>query len=974
MLASRSFFLSATLCLALASLVIWNTGCASPEATNTTAENSAEDAPMDVDIVHPDSIPPAPVLSSEEALLDFEIESGFEVQLVAGEPDLVDPVAMAFDEDGAMWIVEMRDYMVTTEGDQTGEPQGRIVVVRDDDGDGEYETSSVFMEGLFLPRAVALYNKGVLVAVPPNLLFVERNGYTAGRITIVDSTYAIGGNPEHQPNGLLVAMDNWIYSAKSDQRYRFQDGKWLKEKTEYRGQWGITQDDWGRLFYNNNSQTLLGDDARPNLVRLNPHHDIGDRRFYGPSRASNRTFPRRVTPGINRAYRPGTLDSTGKLVDVTSAAGPVIYRGDQFPAEYRGNAFVQETSVNLVKRVVLDDVNGKVVGNEPYVGKEFLTATDERFRPVNGYTAPDGSLFILDMYRGVIQHATYLTDYLKRQIEMRGLELPLGLGRIYRIKWSGAPLGPMPRLSLAKDEALVGYLSHPNGWWRDTAQRILIERQATRMETALSVLATGASDPRTRVHALWTLEGLNRLTPTTLELAARTEHPKVKGVVAGLAASMSSERMLTLLEKMALTGPEESNIQIAASTPAFYDSHPTRAFALQRALSNRFPDSALLNDVIVGTLEDREQTFIDASAGKAPLTDRLARAVRQAAGMALVKSLDNVVLLDPSFSASFERGKVVYAAFCSTCHGPQGEGLPSTAPTLLQSQWVLQDEARLAKLVLDGVKGPISVHGITYSAPEMVNEMPGLRDMPFTDVQIADALTYVRNSWGYQAAGISEELVTRVRQNAKPNMSTAPSLLAVETGWESMLAGSSLDGWKQLGGTAAYIVKDGVVTGTTVLNSPNSFLATERDYADFILELEFKVDPLLNSGIQIRSQSLADYNNGRVHGYQVEIDPSERAWTAGIYDEGRRGWLFDLRGRPAAQKAFRQNEWNHIRIEARGDHLRTWLNGVIAADMIDTMTPKGFIALQVHGIGNAALEGKQVQWRNIRIKDLSGVK
>ncbi|MDA1027797.1 MAG: DUF1080 domain-containing protein [Bacteroidetes bacterium] len=947
-------------------LVLVLGGCGSPKGESS----ESDDAPMDVDVVHPDSIPEAPVRSPQEALADFEVEDGFEIQLVAAEPDVVDPVALSFDEDGAMWVVEMRDYMVGPEGDKTDNPSGRIVVLRDTNGDGSYETSSVFMDRLFLPRAVAVYGKGILVAVPPNLLFVERKGYEAGTITVVDSAYAIGGNPEHQPNGLLVAMDNWIYSAKSDQRYRFQNGKWLKETTQYRGQWGISQDDWGRLFYNNNSQTLLGDDVRPNTTQLNPHHDVGDRQPYGPSKATNKTYPRRVTPGVNRAYRPGVLDETGRLVDVTSAAGPVIYRGDQFPAAFRGTAFVQETAANLVKRVVLEDVEGKVVGSEPYVGKEFLTATDERFRPVNGYTAPDGSLYLIDMYRGIIQHSTYLTDYLKRQIESRGLAQPLGLGRIYRVKWGATPVGPMPRLSTASNEELVRHLTHPNGWWRDAAQRLLIERRATRMETALAALATGAPDPRTRIHALWTLEGLGKLTPTTLELASGSTHAKVQGLVAQLAGATGGDRMLTLLEMMAKNSSTEVSAYVAAALSRFYSSHEKRAYAAQWAMALRFPESGPVADVIVGSLEDKEQHFLDVATTRPIGTERFTNSLTQAAGMALVKNLDDVRLLPASFNPSFARGEGIYANFCATCHGQNGEGLPATAPPLLQSQWVLQDEKRLVRLTLDGLTGPIEVHGKRYGPPEMPGEMPGVRDMAFTDVQLADVLTFVRNAWGNQSGGITPPTVTEVRNSSRREPWTAKALIESEKGWAPLFDGKTLSGWKQLGGKATYRVRRGVIEGKTVKDSPNSFLATEKKYEHFILELEFLVDPLLNSGIQIRSESRPDYKNGQVHGYQVEIDPSERAWTAGIYEEGRRGWLFNLQGRGAAQKAFRQNEWNHVRIEARGAHLRTWLNGVLAADLIDTMTPSGFIALQVHSISDPKLEGKGVSWRNIRIREI----
>jgi len=198
-----------------------------------------------------------------------------------------------------------------------------------------------------------------------------------------------------------------------------------------------------------------------------------------------------------------------------------------------------------------------------------------------------------------------------------------------------------------------------------------------------------------------------------------------------------------------------------------------------------------------------------------------------------------------------------------------------------------------------------------------------------------------------------------------------------EENWVSLFDGKSIDGWIRRGGKAEYRVEDGAIVGTTipgrkvrgkrVAGTPNTFLCTPRVYGDFILELEFKVDPGMNSGVQIRSNSYRGYKNGRVHGYQVEIDPSDRAWTGGIYDEGRRKWLFDLEGKDEARNAFKQNEWNHLRIEARGDNIKTWINGVAAADLTDTMTLRGFIALQVHA--SKAEEPLEVRWRNIRIQD-----
>jgi len=193
-------------------------------------------------------------------------------------------------------------------------------------------------------------------------------------------------------------------------------------------------------------------------------------------------------------------------------------------------------------------------------------------------------------------------------------------------------------------------------------------------------------------------------------------------------------------------------------------------------------------------------------------------------------------------------------------------------------------------------------------------------------------------------------------------------VFAADKQWEDLFDGKTLNGWIQRNGKAKYTVEDGTIVGTTVLNTPNSFLCTEKNYTDFILELEFLVEPGMNSGIQIRSHSYKDYKNYRVHGYQVEIDTSSRAWSGGIYDEARRGWLFSLEGKPAAQKAFKQSQWNHYRIEAIGDRIRTWVNGVQAADLKDDMTSTGFIALQVHSSKQA---GNSIKWRNIRIQDLS---
>lgn len=200
-------------------------------------------------------------------------------------------------------------------------------------------------------------------------------------------------------------------------------------------------------------------------------------------------------------------------------------------------------------------------------------------------------------------------------------------------------------------------------------------------------------------------------------------------------------------------------------------------------------------------------------------------------------------------------------------------------------------------------------------------------------------------------------------------LGTSLSIAQAQHGkWQNLFNGKDLKGWKQLNGKAKYEVINGEIVGTTVANTPNSFLTTEKNYSDFIFEVELLVDNSMNSGIQFRSESKADYMNGRVHGYQAEVDPSDRAYSGGLYDEARRGWLYPMDVNPKGKTAFKKGEWNKYRIECIGNSIRTWVNGVPTASLIDDLSPSGFIALQVHSIGKNDEPGKQIRWRNIRIQ------
>lgn len=525
-------------------------------------------------------IPDAPVLDPEAALESFALEEGFVAELVASEPMVHDPVALAFDGNGRIWVAEMRGYMPDIEGKKEGETYGRISVLEDTDGDGRADRHTVFLEDYLLPRAVALVDadRTLLFADNEKLyeaeILVDGSGrISAGEVSVVDEDYAKGGNPEHKPNGLLYGIDNWLYNSKCDQRYRKFGGKWIKEKTEGRGQWGIAQDDHGRLFTNTNSNLVSAEEIPPGLTVRNPAYSF---RSGVQTRISDqRVWPSRITPGVNRGYMQGVLDEEGHLAKPTAVSGLAFYRGDQFPEDYRGNLFIPEPAGNLVKRaLVTEKEDGFRDIRSATEGTEFFTSTDERSRIVDAFTAPDGTLYLLDFYRGIIQHQVYMTSFLRAQVEERKLHEPVGLGRIWRIRHSGGKQpAKAPRMQSESSAELVAHLEHENGWWRDTAQRLLVERGDLDVVPALAAMAEKSAMPLARIHAIWTLEGLGALDAKVVERALDGGIPRVAAEAIRAAESLvdsdEAGAVFALLEARAGTGDVLVRRQLAATLGLF---------------------------------------------------------------------------------------------------------------------------------------------------------------------------------------------------------------------------------------------------------------------------------------------------------------------------------------------------------------------------------------------------------------------
>ena len=555
---------------------------AAPSATpEYTGPKRAGGGPTNPEIHFP--LPPPRVLTPQEELKTLKLPPGFHAEVVASEPLIETPIAISWDDQGRMYVCEMRGYMHDVDGTGEDQPTCRISRLESTKGDGIYDKATVFADNLLLPRAVMALGDGALVDEPPNLVWYhDTNGDgVADQKEIVSEHFATkGGQPEHMANSPTWMMDNWISSANYDFRFRLQGGKFLAEQTEAFGQWGCTQDDWGREFTNSNSDLLRAHFVPPSYYLRNPH--LTSRTGLSVQVMKDQTtWPSVPTPGVNRGYIEdttkdgkqvrGSLRPDGTLQTVTATCGPGVYRGDLFPPEYRGNVFIPEPAGNLVKRVILTEKDGEFTAANAYEGKEFMTSTDERFRPVNAYTGPDGALYIVDIARGVIQHKGFLTYYLVKNIQDRKLETPFNIGRIYRI----VPDGAKPKLVRLPTETarIPAMLTHANGWVRDTAQRVLIERSDASVVPEVKKLAATGATPQTRVQALWTLEGLSALAPDVITTALHDKNEKVRAA----AVRMADPALLPELVKLANDPSTEVRLHLAFKLSGHEEPEATKA-------------------------------------------------------------------------------------------------------------------------------------------------------------------------------------------------------------------------------------------------------------------------------------------------------------------------------------------------------------------------------------------------------------
>lgn len=502
---------------------------------------------------------------------DFQIHPDFQIELVASEPVVFDPVDLAFDEQGRAYVIEMPGYPFPTD-------TGRVVILHDDDGDGVFEKRTVFAEGFPVASSILPYRGGLLVASPPDLLFLkDTDGDDVADLRQVLLTGFIVGNTQHNYNGLTHGLDNWIYGANGGNSgsqvtwpghdtppiplrrddFRFDlDRRLIEPIGRSSGGFEITFDNWGRLFETHNLRHILhqvfpgryaaGLPAR----RLGQLDEISDHEEGGLARIFA------IGVQIMRVNHP---EQAGYF---SGASGITAYGGGAFPDEFDGNIFVVDVVLNLVHRDVLRPAGASFIASRGRERVEFLASTDRSFRPVNMTVGPDGALYLIDMHRDVIEHPEWIPD----EIEA-GLDLDAGRdqGRIYRITPNGGLPRVSPRFDRSDLDGVVASLGHRNKWWRDTAQRLLVQWRDEKAVEPLERLFETSPNPLARLHSLWTLQGLQRLDQPLLLQALRDSHPGVREHAAVIAEEAGAQPTTILAALLELADDPDGRVRMQAA-------------------------------------------------------------------------------------------------------------------------------------------------------------------------------------------------------------------------------------------------------------------------------------------------------------------------------------------------------------------------------------------------------------------------
>ena len=692
--------------------------------------------------LEPDFSPRPPVLplSPAEQQAKFWLPPGFKLEPVLTDPHIEEPAQIAFDGNGRMFVLELRGYMQDADGGGTLDPTGRVSVHEDRDNDGVYETHSVFVDNLVFPRMAMPFGPNRILTKESNAdevwLYTDTNGDSvADQKELFTTGMGRLANVEHQESHFMWGMDNWIYSTYNAFRVRWTPAGVLREPTgSNQAQWGVTQDNYGKPWFQSGASGMPGYFQFPvvygNFAWQPDQFEQDLNIIWGAP-----VLIADMQGGMNAVRMPD-----GSLARATGAAGNDVYRGDRLPADMIGDYFYGETVGRVVRRLRPVKLEGMTQLRNVYPLSEFIRSTDPLFRPVDMTTAPDGTMYITDMYRGIIQESQWSGPgtYLRQRIDQYQLDKVVRHGRIWRLTYEGmGRRTDQPRMNDETAAQLVAHLSDANGWWRDTAQQLLVLKQDMSVVPALTQLARSSSNQLARIHALWTLEGLGRADAALVRELMASPDPQVR---------MAAIRVSETLYKAG-----------------------DRSFA---ADYERFTKDADVDVVIQAIL-----TLNTLKVANAPATIKTTMAGNPARGVQFVA--DRIInppaaggrggggggaaALTDAEAAVLNRGETIYNELCFSCHGDDGRGADrdgpqASAPPLAGSERVTGHRDHVIKVLLHGMTGPIN--GTSYL--DVMIPM-GMQN----DEWIASVGSYIRNAFGNRAAFITPEDVARVREATK---------------------------------------------------------------------------------------------------------------------------------------------------------------------------------------------------------------
>jgi mono/diheme cytochrome c family protein/glucose/arabinose dehydrogenase len=807
------------------------------------------------------SMPPIKALSPADTLKTFQVPKGYRMEVVLAEPDIREPVVAAFDANGRMFVAEMRTYMQDADGTDEHAPTSRVSLHWSSKRDGNFDKHTVFADNLLLPRMILPLGPGQLLINETDTqdiyLYTDTDGDgKSDKKTLWFEGGPRGGNLEHQQSGLIWGMDNWLYMTYNNWRLRWQPGAAapLKEPIGANGgQWGLTQDDYGKPWIVN-----AGGEIGP----LNFQTHV----LYGGFNLKNQFSEdyAQVWPlvgiadvqGGDKRFRPE--DKT--LNHFTATCGAEVFRGDRLPADLRGDLLFSEPVGRLVRRTKAEVKDGLTYLKNAYDKSEFVRSTDPLSRVVNMNTAPDGTLYMVDMYRGIIQEGNWVKpdSYLRKVVNQYSLDKQFALGRIWRLVHDDFKPGPQPHLYEASVAELVSTLEHPNGWWRDTAQKLLVLRQDKSAVPALTKLAEGATVPLTRIHALWTLEGLGAVDAALVRSKMKDADAQVRAAAIRVSETLYKAGDVSLFADVLAMGKDADG-----------------SVALQALCSAR-----LLN---ANEAKPLVQASVSGLSGHVGMKEIAMQMLAPKRSWGKEFSADQKALLT--------KGNEIFNELCFACHNPDGRGTPidgkpgvTLAPALAGSRTVNGNKEAFLAVLLKGLAGPVA--GKTYDSQMVPMESND-------DQWIAAVASYVRNSFGNKSTTVTPKEVTALRASLK--LRTAPFTIA-ELGEFGPAKLGNQKAWKLTGShnvAALGMAVDGNLGtryDTRTAQAPGMWVA-----------VEFPEETLVSGIVLDAGASGGDFPRG----YKVELSVDGTTWEKPVAEGKGEKALSEITFAPAKAKAIR---------------------------------------------------------------------